>query len=45
LEYVREDQRTDAYHEKKTQLVSGKKSDEKTRYQEQGERADENYSA
>jgi hypothetical protein len=44
LEDVREDKRSDAYDEKKTQLVSGEKSDEKTRYQEQGKRADENYS-
>jgi hypothetical protein len=31
LEDVREDKRSDAYDEQKTQLVSGEKSDEKTR--------------
>ena len=45
LEDVREDKRSDADDQKKTQLVSGEKSDEKTRYQEQGKRADEKYSA
>ena len=31
LEDVREDKRSDTYHEKKTQLVSGEKGDEKAR--------------
>ena len=32
LEDVREDERRDTDHEKKTQLVAGEKSDEKTRH-------------
>src|SRR5437763_15847287 len=45
LKDVGEDKRSDADDEKKTQLVSCEKRDEKTRHQEQGKGTDKDYSA
>ena len=41
LEDVGEDERRDPDDQKQTELVAGEKSDEKTRHQEQGKRADQ----